>query len=123
MTLPNVWSVEVPGGYQHTQNFQLTNPDGSPYPVDGATWEYVVRFSPADTSGTPLIRVTTTASSQGVLAVTTSPNTVIGVTLNPTATAPLPAGIYSHALVMNPGTASAMPWIVGSFVVDAVTQT
>lgn len=123
MTLPNTWGAEVAGGYQYTQNFQLQNPDGTPYPVGGATWEYVVRSSPTDASLTPLIKITPSANSQGVVTVATSPNTVVSVTLNPAATAGLAPGVYAHALVMNPGTSSAMPWIIGSFTVDAVAQT
>ena len=121
MGLPNTWNWQIPAGAESNANFQIQNPDGIPYPITGATREYVVRASGA-TGGTPVISVTTTANAEGVLTVTTSPASTVALTLNPAATANLSPGPYSHALWMNPGTTTALLWVTGTLQVTAVAQ-
>lgn len=95
-----------------------------PWPITGATWEYVVRTSATDT-GSPLITVTTSANSDGVLTVTdTATESQVLLSLYPAATATL-AGVYAHALWMNPGTPNAYAWFGGDgsqLMIDANPQ-
>jgi hypothetical protein len=91
----------------------------TPYPITGATWEYVVR----NPDGSPLISVTTGSSADGVIAVTdTGVLSQVQLTLTPAATADLDAQGYPHALWMNPSTATAFCWFTGQLVVSASPQ-
>jgi len=119
--LPNTWNWQIPVGAESGANFQIQNPDGTPYPISGATWEYVVRAA-GTSAGTPVISVTTTANTEGALTVTTSPVSNVALTLYPAATATLSPGSYSHALWMNPGATTAMLWVTGTLTVTAVAQ-
>ena len=106
--------------------FVVAQPGGTvPWPITGATWEYVVRTSASDT-GSPLITVTTSASADGVLTVTSDAATSqVLLSLYPAATATLAAGAYSHALWMNPGTPNAYAWFGGDgsqLMIDANPQ-
>lgn len=94
--------------------FVIAQPGATiPWPITGATWEYVARTSATDT-GSPLITVTTTGSSQGILAVTsTAAGSQVLLSLYPAATATLAPGSYAHALWMNPGTPNAYAWFGG----------
>lgn len=121
MTLANTWNWQIPAGAQSGASFQIENPDGSPYPISGATWEFVVRSAAA--GGSALVfSVTTTPNASGLLTVTTSPTSTVALTLYPAATAALAPGSYSMALWMNPGTTSALLWVTGTLGVTAVAQ-
>jgi len=93
-----------------------------PWPIpDDTTWEYVVRTSPTDVSS-PLIEVTTTSSSAGVIAVTsTSLLSQVLLTIAAPATAALD-GTYYHTLWMNPGTSGAYSWVTGVLIVAGNPQ-
>jgi len=119
--LPNTWNWQIPAGAESGANFQIQNPDGTPYPISGATWEYVVRSAAA--GGLALeFSVTTTVNASGLLTVTTSPTSNVALTLYPAATVNLSPGAYAHALWMNPGTSAAMLWVTGTLTVTAVAQ-
>lgn len=66
-------------------------------------------------TGSPLISVTPSANSQGVLTVGTAASTV-QLTLYPAATSSLATGQYAQALWMNPGGASAYCWMNGPLI-------
>ena len=117
---PAPWTLRPPAGSLASYAITLTLADGSPYPVAGAAWEYVVR-PPLWSSASALITVTTTASASGLVTVETSPATVVTLTLYPAATAAL-AGTYQHALWMDPGTDGAFAWVTGSLAVAAAPQ-
>jgi len=65
------WTLRMPQGtlQQWTFTFTEPGPAGVPYPISGATWEYVVRANAADT-GVPLISITTALTSAGQITVT-----------------------------------------------------
>ena len=93
-----------------------------PYPIAGATWEYVVRAS-ASASGTALIRFGTAATSQGGLVVpATAALSTVQMNLYPAATQGLTASTYYHALWANPSTGSAMTWFTGPLIVSGNAQ-
>jgi hypothetical protein len=105
------WTLQMPAGSLQQWTFTLTSPQAVggplPYPVSGATWEYVVRASATDLI-MPLASITTSASAAGLVTVTATATLSQAVlAIYPVATAGL-AGIYSHALWMNPGTPSAL---------------
>lgn len=110
------WSLQMPQGSLEEYAFTFTVPgqfSTVPYPISGATWEYVARPDATDLS-TPLIDLTTAPNSQGVLTVTATPVlSQVLLTLNPAATAALPPATYYHALWMNPGTSLAFTWLTG----------
>lgn len=114
------WQTAVIGSTNQA-TFTFQNDDGTLYPITGATWEYVVRIGQFDRSTVPLISITTTATSEGVLVVNTAASTV-SLALNPAATASMKAGIYSHALWMNPNTATAFLWVSGQLTLNPVAQ-
>lgn len=93
-----------------------------PYPISGATWEYVARTSPTDT-GPPLIDLTTTVSANGVLVVTaTATVSTVLLDIYPPATVNL-VGEYWHSLWMNPGNStSAFTWFTGPLLVQGNPQ-
>jgi hypothetical protein len=118
---PLTWALTTPAGSAAQYEITLTLADGiTPYPIGGATWEYVVRISAGDT-GTPLLSITTVPSSAGVITVETSPESVVTLTLYPAATAAI-YGTYRHSLWMNPGTPQAFAFILGSLVAAAAPQ-
>lgn len=114
------WQTPVVGSLAQA-SFVFQNDDGSLYNITGATWEYVVRIGPSDRSAAPLLSITTTSTSAGVLVVTTSTSTV-ALTINPAGTASLKPGIYSHTLWMNPNTTTAYAWLTGQFTLNAAAQ-
>jgi hypothetical protein len=122
MTLPNTWNWQVPNGSVGPVTLVITNPDGSPYDIDGLTWEYVVRPGAVVPVGAVLFSLTTTPNESGLLVVTTSPTSQVAVTLYPAATAGLSPGTYTHALWSNPGTDTATLWAAGRLLVVAVAQ-
>ena len=111
------WGLQMPAGSLQQWTFTLTSPQPGgtviPYPISGATWEYVARISATDTSAPPLIEVTTTASAAGVITVTSTASlSQVFLAVYPAATSAL-SGSYSHSLWMNPGTPSALAVVEG----------
>jgi hypothetical protein len=100
----------------------LVNGFEVPYPISGATWEYVARTSQTDT-GTPLISLTTTGSANGVLVVTATVSlSQVLLEIYPPATVSLD-GEYWHSLWMNPGNStSAFTWFTGPLIVQGNPQ-
>lgn len=118
---PAAWNLSIGQGSAAQYGIELTTLAGAPYPVNGATWEYVVR--PVNDLGPALMTITTTPNADGSLTVTsTGQLSQVTLALNPAATAGLATGSYSHALWMNPGTASAYLWLTGSLQVKLVPQ-
>lgn len=119
------WTLRMPAGslQQWLFTFTTTAPGGqTPYPITGATWEYVARTSATDLSA-PLISLTTSASANGILVVTstTTLSTVL-LEIYPPATASLD-GTYAHSLWMNPGgSATAFTWFTGELLVAGNPQ-
>ncbi len=112
---PQAWTLEMPYGSLQEYLFTFTYPStGALYPIGGATWEYVVRAT-GTSGGSPLISVTPSANSQGVLTVGTAASTV-QLTLYPAATSSLTVGQYAQALWMNPGGSSAYCWFNGPLI-------
>jgi hypothetical protein len=93
-----------------------------PFPITGATWEYVARSTPTDT-GTPLIKITTSASAAGLLTVisTASVSSVL-LQIYPAATVSLAPGTYYHAMWMDPGTPSALSVFDDLLLIDGAPQ-
>ena len=121
------WALTMPLGSLQQWLFTLTTVNAitgqsAPYPIAGATWEYVVRATPAS-GGTALISFGTAATSQGVLVVTASPS-VSSVQLNlyPAATQGLSPSTMSQALWANPGSGSAIAWLSGPLILQATPQ-
>lgn len=119
------WTLKIPAGSLQEWVLTLTSPQGSspalPYPVDGASWEYVVRPSARDLE-TPLVDITDSAGFAGLITVTsTSSASQVLLSVYPAATAGL-SGFYAHALWMNPGTPSALAIAEGTLQVIASPQ-
>jgi hypothetical protein len=116
------WTLNMPAGSLQQWTFTLTTTGtADPYPVAGATWEYVVRQS-ATSSGAPLFSVTAAASVQGVITVTaTSVLSQVLLEIFPAASVRL-QGVYAHALWMNPGTPGALAVAGGTLHVAAAPQ-
>jgi hypothetical protein len=108
------WNTSTAAGSQWVQTFTLKNGDGSLVNLTGLTWEFVIRPTVTDLAVTPLVKVTTTATSQGQIVVDTVAATVT-VTLTPAATALLGKGARPFALWANPGTTTAVCWLEGTF--------
>lgn len=118
---PQVWNLTM--GYGSLQEYLFTftyASTGALFPITGMTWEYVVRDT-GTSGGSPLISVTTSANSQGVLTVTTSASTV-QLALYPAATQSLAGGQYAHSLWMNPGLATAYTWLSGALILQGNPQ-
>ena len=117
------WALTMPAGSLQQWNFGFTVPGStSPYPISGATWEYVVRTSATDT-GPPLIGLTTTPTAEGALVVTaTGALSQVLLEIFPSATQSLAPGIYYHALWQNPGTPSALAVAGGALQIDGAPQ-
>ena len=121
------WALTMPLGSLQQWLFTFTTVNSItgqsvPYPIAGATWEYVVRATPTS-GGTALISFGTAATSQGVLVVTASPS-VSSVQLNlyPAATQGLSPSTMSQALWANPGSGSAIAWLSGPLILQATPQ-
>jgi hypothetical protein len=117
------WTLVMPAGTAQLWNFIFTTvATGNPYPISGATWEYVVRTSPGS-GGSPLIEVTTTVGPDGLLTVTsTAALSQVAMDLYPAATMSLSPGSYFHALWMNPGTNAAYSWFTGLLQIESASQ-
>lgn len=112
--LPNAFSIQMGVGSQWSQAYTFQNADGSLIDLTTKTFEFVVRTDPSElTATTPLIKVTTTSGTQGVITVNTSTATAT-VTLSPTATAVLAQQAYPYSLWMDPGLTDATAWVTGT---------
>lgn len=121
--VPQAWNLTMGYGSAQDWVFTFTYPStGALYDISGiSTWEYVARESGTAT-GSPLISVTGSANSQGVLNVGTATSTV-ELVLYPAATSSLAPGQYVHALWSNPGSAdSAFTWFSGVLQIDGNPQ-
>jgi hypothetical protein len=118
---PVNWTLRTPAGSVAEYSITLALADNSPYPVDGASWQYVTRIS-SNSSGAPLFTITTTASDAGLIVVNADDiSTVVQLTLYPAATASR-AGTYRHSLWMNADTDGAFCWLTGSLVAAPTPQ-
>lgn len=112
--LPTQVAFSSPAGSQWAQTFRLEGVD-----ITGLAWEFVVRPNVVDTAQPPLVKVTTTVSTQGQITVDTSTG-VVQVVLTPAATAVLGRGTRPYALWSNPGTTSQTCWCEGVFTTSPV---
>lgn len=121
-SVPQVWNLTMGYGSLIEYLFTFTYPStGALYDITGLTWEYVARAT-GTSSGSPLISVTATPNSQGVLTVTPSASTVL-LTLYPAATSSLAPGNYSHSLWSDPGSATAAyTWFSGALTITGNAQ-
>jgi hypothetical protein len=123
------WSLTMPLGslQQWLFTFSTVNSitgQSVPYPIAGATWEYVVRVNATDAGSAP-ISFGTTPTAQGVLVVTPgSGSTASTVQLNiyPAATQSLTPQTMNAALWANPGSGSAIAWLSGPLILQATSQ-
>jgi hypothetical protein len=120
------WSLRMPQGSLQEWLFTFTTgaPGGTtPWPISGATWEYVVRTSATDLTSPPLIEITTALTSAGQLTVTASATTSsVLLTIAPAATVNLAPGSYAQALWENPGTSTAFCVFDGLLLIDGAPQ-
>lgn len=121
MTLSNRWSTTIGQNSQGNYGFIFEAPDGTPYPIDGLAWEYVIR-SPQRRTDRAHVVITTTPGPAGFLTVTLTPSSMVQLTVSPDATADIFPGSYEHALWSNPGTDEAYLWVVGTLTVQSVAQ-
>jgi hypothetical protein len=121
------WALTMPLGSLQQWLFQFTTVNqvtgqSAPYPISGATWEYVVRVNATD-GGTAPVSFGTTATSQGVLVVTATPVlSAVQLNLYPAATQGLTPATYAQALWMNPASGSALSWACGPLILQATSQ-
>lgn len=108
-SLPNQVNFTTASGSQWAQTFQFTGVD-----LTGLSWEFVIRPTVTDVAQPPLIKVTTTVSSQGQITVDLTAKTV-QVVLTPAATTLLGKAANPYALWSNPGTTTATTWCEGVF--------
>lgn len=118
MGLSNIYNWSIPNNAEANAAVLIHNPDGTPYPISGLTWELVAR----DGANATVITLSTTPSAQGVLTVTTSPDSQVAITLYAAATATLSPGKYAYTLWANPGQPTATAWLTGSLQVIGVAQ-
>lgn len=120
------WSLRMDQGAEQQWLFTFTTdaPGGTtPWPISGATFEYVARTSAADLTVPPLIKITSSAGSAGVLSVTSDTTTSsVQLTMYPAATASLTPGTYYHAMWSNAGTTSAVTIFNGLLLITAAPQ-
>ena len=119
------WSLRMPAGSLQEWAFTFTTgaPGGTtPWPITGASWEYVVRTS-ATATGSPLFEITTTPSATGQLAVTaTLTVSQVLMEMYPAATATLTPGTLYHALWQNAGTTAQLCIFDGLLLIDGAPQ-
>lgn len=108
-SLPNQVNFTAASGSQWAQTFAFVGVD-----LTGLSWEFLIRPSVTDAAQPPLVKVTTTVSSQGQITVNVGAGTV-QVVLTPAATTLLGKGARPHALWSNPGTTTQTTWCEGIF--------
>lgn len=95
----------------------------TPWPISGYTWEYVTRTSATDLTVPPLIKITTTPGSAGLLTVTsTSAVSSVLLAMYPAATVSLTPGTYYQALWANSGTTTALTIFNGLLLINGAPQ-
>lgn len=115
----------MPVGSSQIWNFVFTNPGtGTPYALTGITsWEYVARPSATDATSPPLIDITLTTTTPGVITVTaTASLSQVQLTINPAATSGIAPAELFHALWSNPGTSTQFCWLSGPLILQATAQ-
>jgi hypothetical protein len=123
------WALTMPIGSLQQWLFEFTTVNSItgqsvPYPIAGATWEYVVRVNATDGGSAP-ISFGTTPTTQGVLVVTPgSGSTASTVQLNlyPAATQSLTPQTMNAAMWANPNSGSAICWFSGPLILQATSQ-
>jgi len=120
------WSLKMDAGAEQQWLFTFTTgaPGGvTPWPISGSTFEYVARTSATDLTVPPLIKITATPGSAGLLTVTsTSAVSSVQLDMYPAATVSLTPGAYSHALWQNAGTTSAVTIFNGLLLINGTPQ-
>lgn len=122
-TAVSPWTLTMPAGSLEQWNFTFSSINQAtgqsiPYPIAGATWEYICRTNATDTTPGGLFLITTTPSTYGQLVVTsTAILSQVQLTINPVATVNMVPQTYSHTMWMNPGTTSAYTWITGNLII------
>lgn len=120
------WSLKMDQGTEQQWLFTFTTgaPGGvTPWPISGYTFEYVARTSSADLTVPPLIKITTSPSSAGLLTVTSnSATSSVQLTMYPAATVSLTPGVFYHALWQNAGTTSALTIFNGLLLINGAPQ-
>lgn len=119
--LTTLWDLHLPRGGQQSVNLLLKAANGiTPYDITGRAFEYVVRADPND-SGTPLVSITSSLSSAGVLTIDV-PKAIVNLTILNPATAALTPGTYYHSFWMEPSQPTAFNWFIGKLFVDPASQ-
>jgi hypothetical protein len=120
------WSLRMDAGAEQQWLFTFTTgaPGGTtPWPISGATWEYVARTSATDLTVPPLIKINTSAGSAGLLTVTSTATTSsVQLAMYPAATVSLTPGTFYQALWMWPGTTSAVTIFNGLLLINGAPQ-
>lgn len=110
--LPMQANAQAAARGEWVQGYTLTNDDGTPVDLTGATFEFVIRSAVTDLTEPALVSITATETAQGYLTVT---GNVVLVSVYPAATTLLGQGAWPYALWMNPGTTTATPIVEGTF--------
>ena len=112
--LPNQAQINIAAGSQWVQTYALTNDDGTPMDLAGATFELVIRPNASNASEPAMVAVNSTAATaQGYMTVDLDASTV-QVVLSPTATALLGQSASAYALWLDQGQADATALVVGT---------
>jgi hypothetical protein len=114
------WNLSMPAGSYGAWEFAFAT-GVQPYPISGATWEYVVRVSQTDLTIPPLIEITTTVSAAGLITVTDATASLL-LEIYAAATVNLPPGTYYQSLWMDPGDSNAFTWVTGTLVIQGNPQ-
>lgn len=120
------WNLRMIAGsiQQWVFTFTTTAPGGvTPYEITGAGWEYVIRLPGDDSTGTPVLSLTTTPGVNGQLVVTnTASLSAVLLDMYPAATVALAPGTYQHALYIYPGASNQYAWVTGSLILEGAPQ-
>ena len=116
-SLPLPFTTQTYPGSQWLTVFQFLNSDGSLMPIDGYSYQMVVRTS-TESSGSPVFSVASSgATSYGSITIDLTTSSIT-VTLTPTATLLLLSGAggepYALTLWQDPGLSTASVVVSGS---------
>jgi hypothetical protein len=117
------WTLTMPAGSLEQWLFTFTTINLStgqsiPYPISGATWEYICRTNATDLTPGGIFTITTSATTYGQLVVTSSATlSTVQLTINPAATVSLVPQTYAHTLWMNQSTSTAYTWVTGNLII------
>lgn len=117
MAVPQQTNATAIAGSVWTTTYTLTQtPGGAPIDLTGLTFELAIRPTVADHTTPALVQVSSSASNaQGSITLTPTSG-IVAVSLTPAATTTLGDGIYPYTLWSNPGTSTAVAWVLGSFI-------